>query len=138
MMGGSGDDGESSRDAVQFAFNLPGPPYVLLCSQIAREGIDLHLWCRRIVHHDLEWNPALMEQQVGRIDRIGSLSRRVERPIEVCYAWQPGTYEERIARTVCERQRMMAVLLGAGEWLAATPENQESILLAEYRLDFRP
>jgi hypothetical protein len=77
LAGDHGDEeGRRSPEAVQFAFNLPGPPYVLLCTRIAREGIDLHLWCRRVVQYDLDWNPALMEQQVGRIDRIGSLSRR--------------------------------------------------------------
>src|SRR5438046_9549020 len=85
---------EALPEAVQFAFNLPGPPYVLLCTKIAREGIDLHLWCRRVVQYDLEWNPALMEQQIGIVDRIGSLSRRAAKPVEVVWAWVPGTYEE--------------------------------------------
>jgi len=69
---------EALPEAVQFTFNLPGPPYVLLCTKIAREGIDLHLWCRRVVQYDLEWNPALMEQQIGRVDRCRrSLSPRI-------------------------------------------------------------
>ena len=63
VLAGQHGDEESRRspEAVQFAFNLPGPPYVLLCTEIAREGIDLHLWCRRIVQYDLDgirrsWN----------------------------------------------------------------------------------
>lgn len=140
LAGRHGDHEERrSPEAVQFAFNLPGPPYVLLCTEIAREGIDLHLWCRRVVQYDLEWNPALMEQQIGRVDRIGSLSRRVSRPVEVVWAWVPGTYEEYMARKVCERMEMMKVLLGAGEWLAASPEEQETVAdLERYRLDFAP
>ena len=128
-----------SLEAVQFAFNLPGPPYILLCTQKAREGIDLHLWCRRIIQYDLEWNPAFMEQQIGRIDRIGSFSRREGRPIEVFYAWQEGTYEEYIAKIVKERVDMIRVLLGGGEWLRDSPEAHESISrLKEYALDFSP
>jgi hypothetical protein len=141
VLAGQHGDEESRRspEAVQFAFNLPGPPYVLLCTKIAREGIDLHLWCRRVVQYDLEWNPALMEQQIGRVDRIGSLSRRASRPIEVVWAWVPGTYEEYMARKVRERMEMMKVLLGAGEWLAASPEEQETVAeLERYRLDFTP
>lgn len=134
-----GDEARRSPEAVQFAFNLPGPPYILLCTKIAREGIDLHLWCRRVVQYDLEWNPALMEQQIGRVDRIGSLSRRISRSLEVLWAWVPGTYEEHMARKVRERMEMMKVLLGAGEWLAASPEEQEAITeLERYRLDFTP
>jgi hypothetical protein len=134
-----GDEARRSPEAVRFAFNLPGPPYVLLCTEIAREGIDLHLWCRRVVQYDLDWNPALMEQQIGRVDRIDSLSRRISRPLEVLWAWVPGTHEEYMARKVRERMEMMKVLLGAGEWLAASPEEQEAIReLARYRLDFAP
>jgi hypothetical protein len=133
------DDKRRSFEAVTFAFNLPGPPYVLLCTSVAREGIDLHLWCRRILQYDLEWNPAAMEQQVGRIDRMGSLSWRSRKPIEVSYAWQPNTYEERIAHKVEHRLQMMRILLGAGAWLSESPEAQETIdQLEEYRLDFRP
>lgn len=141
VLAGGQSEGETRRsaEAVQFAFNLPGPPYVLLCTEIAREGIDLHLWCRRVVQYDLEWNPALMEQQIGRVDRIGSLSRRISQPIEVVWAWVPGTYEEFMARKVGERMEMMRVLLGAGEWLAASPEEQASFAdLDRYRLDFSP
>ena len=56
VLAGQSGHGEKARspEAIQFAFNLPGPPYILLCTKIAREGIDLHLWCRRIVQFDLE------------------------------------------------------------------------------------
>ena len=141
VLAGAQEQDEQHRSArtVRFAFNLPGPPYILLCTEIAREGIDLHLWCRRIVQYDLDWNPALMEQQIGRVDRIGSLSRRTSRPVEVVWAWMPGSYEEFMANKVRERMEMMKVLLGAGEWLAASPEQQDAVAaLAQYQLDFAP
>jgi len=112
---------------------------VLLCSEIAREGIDLHRWCRTIVHYDLDWNPAAMEQRVGRVDRIGSLSRRTRKPVEVCYAWVPGTYEEFIKERVEKRVEMLRVLLGAGEFLEDNPNEQKIGLdLKLYELDFAP
>jgi hypothetical protein len=48
---GARDHCESGRspETIRFAFNLPGPPYILLCTKIAREGNDLHLWCRRVL-----------------------------------------------------------------------------------------
>ncbi len=139
----AGRDDESgarrSREVTQFAFNLPGPPYVLLCTKIAREGIDLHLWCYRVVLYDLEWNPALLEQEIGRIDRIGSLSRRKRRPLEVIWTVTPGSYEEYMKQAVERRLDLMKVLLGAGEWLASSPETQERLDdLERYRLDFSP
>jgi SNF2 family DNA or RNA helicase len=126
-------------DDVIFAFNLPGPPYILLCTAVAREGIDLHRWCRRVMHYDLEWNPAYSEQEVGRVDRMQSLSWRETKPVEIYYVWQPGTYEERIAKAVEHRLVMMRTLLGAGAWLAADPEEQELFdQLEDYRLEFSP
>jgi hypothetical protein len=57
----------------------------------------------------------------------------------VLWAWVPGTYEEYMAQKVRERMEMMKVLLGAGEWLAASPEEQGTISeLERYRLDFAP
>jgi hypothetical protein len=44
-----------------------------------------------------------------------------------------------MAGKVRERMEMMKVLLGAGEWLAASPEEQETVGdLERYRLDFAP
>jgi ERCC4-related helicase len=43
----------------------------VLVSPVGEEGIDLQEQCRYIVHYDLEWNPARMEQREGRVDRMG-------------------------------------------------------------------
>ena len=80
-----------------------------------------------------------MEQQIGRVDRIGSLSRRAVKPLDVVWAWVPHSYEEYMARKVRERMEMMKVLLGAGEWLADSPEEQEKVSdLEKYELNFAP
>jgi hypothetical protein len=61
------------------------------------------------------------------------------KPVEVVWAWAPGTYEEYMARKVKERMEMMKVLLGAGEWLASSPEQQQTIVdLDAYQLQFAP
>lgn len=138
----SGSEGggthKRSPDAIRFAFNLPGPPYILLCTEIAREGIDLHLWCRRVVQYDLEWNPGLMEQRIGRVDRIGSLASRVSKPLEIYWPWMPGTYEQFMMGKISGRMAMIRVLLGAGEWLADSPEDQKSVSIDDYRMSFKP
>jgi hypothetical protein len=138
----TGERSETDRlnEHVQFAFNLPGPPYILLCSEKGRESIDLHRWCRKIVHYDLDWNPSVMEQRVGRIDRINSLAARTKQPIEIYYFRIRGTYEERIFRVVKERMEMTRILLGAGEWLSQDDEPREVFGrdLEKYRLNFAP
>jgi ERCC4-related helicase len=42
---------------------------ILICTDAAREGINLQAYCHDLVHLDLPWNPARLEQRNGRIDR---------------------------------------------------------------------
>jgi len=42
---------------------------ILLCTDAAREGINLQARCSDLFHFDLPWNPAVLEQRNGRIDR---------------------------------------------------------------------
>lgn len=47
---------------------------ILLCTDTASEGIDLHQQCHDVLHYDVPWNPSRMEQRNGRIDRHGQPS----------------------------------------------------------------
>ena len=62
------------RERVQREFNRGGS--ILLATDAASEGLNLHHSCRVVVHYELPWRPARIEQRVGRIDRLGQ-SRRV-------------------------------------------------------------
>ena len=42
---------------------------ILVCTDAAREGINLQSRCHDLIHVDLPWNPARLEQRNGRIDR---------------------------------------------------------------------
>ena len=44
---------------------------VLLATDMASEGIDLQNHCHRMVHYEIPWNPSVLEQRNGRIDRHG-------------------------------------------------------------------
>jgi hypothetical protein len=78
----------------------------------AREGIDLQKQCRYVVHYDLEWNPARMEQREGRVDRVG-WGRSGEGFIDVRFMLLKGTYEERIFHTVIQRDQWFQILIGS-------------------------
>jgi hypothetical protein len=73
-----GTSGQHDRDRGILAaqFRMPGFPYVLITTDIFREGEDLHTYCQNIHHYGIAWNPSDMEQRTGRIDRINSLSYR--------------------------------------------------------------
>jgi superfamily II DNA/RNA helicase len=91
---------------------------VLIANEVMQEGLDLHRSCRRIIHHDLAWNPAQLEQRVGRIDRLGSRTlqlraRDPEAQMDVVYPLIHRTIDDRLYRTVKTREKWLEFLLGA-------------------------
>lgn len=60
------------REELKRRFNADpatDPLRILLCTDAAREGINLQARCSDLIHFDLPWNPARLEQRNGRIDR---------------------------------------------------------------------
>ncbi len=51
---------------------------ILLATDTASEGIDLQNHCSRLIHVEVPWNPNVMEQRNGRIDRYGQQQEEVE------------------------------------------------------------
>lgn len=47
------------------------PIRVLLCSDVASEGLNLHYFSHRLVHFDLPWSLMVFQQRNGRVDRYG-------------------------------------------------------------------
>jgi hypothetical protein len=103
-------------------FNTPLYPEVIIATPVLAEGLDLHRFCRRIIHHDLPWNPAKLEQRTGRVDRVGSLAERLSAggtgvPIDVWLPYVAGTYDEFVFERVMARRREFRCVLGnRPEW----------------------
>jgi superfamily II DNA or RNA helicase len=58
------------RSAVLAAFARE-PRGLLLATDAAAEGLNLHHHCRLVINLELPWNPMRLEQRIGRVDRIG-------------------------------------------------------------------
>lgn len=68
----TGATGSDRREEVKLAFNTDPdaePLRILICTDAAREGINLQAYCSDLIHFDLPWNPSRLEQRNGRIDR---------------------------------------------------------------------
>ena len=59
----NGSTDQTTRQRLMLTFNTPFYPEVLVASSIMAEGVDLHLNCRHVIHHDLCWNPSTLEQR---------------------------------------------------------------------------
>ena len=109
-----------SRRRLMLGFNSPFFPEVLIASAVMSEGVDLHLECRHVIHHDLDWSPSTLEQRTGRVDRIKSKAERVKQPIEIYEPYMAGMYDEKVYKVVKDRERWFNVVMGeqidTSEW----------------------
>ncbi len=60
---------ESKQSVVESFRTTPGIR-LLLSSEVGGEGLDLQ-FARVLINYDLPWNPMVVEQRIGRLDRIG-------------------------------------------------------------------
>jgi hypothetical protein len=125
-MNGSTD--AETRINLCAAFNSPLMPAILICTSIGSEGIDLHLNCADIIHHDLPWNPAKLEQRTGRIDRVGSLAERADPALglkmNIGIPFLANDYDEFNYRMLVAREQKQQVLLGAPEFAVSSIEEE--------------
>jgi hypothetical protein len=102
----------AERGDVQRRFNEAGG--ILLATDAAAEGLNLQKRCRLVVNYELPWNPARLEQRIGRVDRIGQ-GRRVHAISFVAR----DTAEDLVVAALARRLRRVATTLGERDRLAA-------------------
>jgi ATP-dependent helicase HepA len=72
------------RDTEVARFREAGGPSLMISTEAGGEGRNFE-FCRRLVLFDLPWKPTVVEQRIGRLDRIG---RRL--PVDIIYFTPPG------------------------------------------------
>ncbi len=80
------------RDIEVAQFRSPEGPSLLVSTECGGEGRNFE-FCRRIVLFDLPWSPLVVEQRVGRLDRIGRRD-----PVEVLFFLPPEGIGSDVAR----------------------------------------
>lgn len=72
----SGDMPDMDMQKIVDEFgNESSPVRLLICSDVASEGLNLHYFCHRMIHFDIPWSLMVFQQRNGRIDRYGQERR---------------------------------------------------------------
>ena len=108
----NGTTQSETRQRLMLTFNTPFYPEILIASSVMAEGVDLHLNCRYVLHHDLCWNPSTLEQRTGRVDRIGAKAEVAGQPIHIYLPFIAETQDEKMYRVVMDRERWFNVVMG--------------------------
>jgi ATP-dependent helicase HepA len=89
------------RDRAAAWFAQADGARLLLCSEIGSEGRNFQ-FAHRLVLWDLPLDPDLIEQRIGRLDRIGQ-----RHPVTLHVAGLPGTAQQALARWHAEGTRVL-------------------------------
>ena len=112
-------------DATLAVFNSPFGPDVLVATDRLSEGIDLHLFCRHLIHHELDPSPVRTVQRNGRIRRVNSWAARSKQPIRIAYPALRGTRDEKLVEIMRYRLLQFDLLLG-GVRVEVKPEDESA------------
>lgn len=110
----------NNRDEILQQFKTDSNVQILLSSEVGSEGLDMQ-FCNSMVNYDLPWNPMVVEQRIGRIDRFGQKS-----PVVNIYNFiVAGSIQEEIYIRLLERIGIFQGTVG----------DMEAILDAEIHYD---
>ena len=114
-----------------------GKKGILLATDAAGEGLNLHRACRIVVNLELPWNPVRLEQRAGRVDRIGQA-----RTVHAFHLIARETAETRILERLASRIATAREDIGAADPLCASADPPDvslpDLVVTEQEPDNRP
>jgi len=146
VVGGSGAHRVATRQ-----FRTPSLPRVVVCTDTLKEGVDLHLFCDRVLHYGVAWTSGDLEQRVGRVDRFFSqIERRLHSEgappdveLQVGYPHVVSSLERGQVERVIERQKRAELLMdsplggarheGKDLVVGANSPREQELVLEPYR-----
>lgn len=99
-------------DTVIKVFGSPFGPDVLVVTDKLSEGIDLHGYCRHLIHYELDTSPIRTVQRNGRIRRVNSWASVTGEKIRYAYPAFGGTRDQRLVEIMKKRVATFSLLLG--------------------------
>jgi superfamily II DNA or RNA helicase len=114
-----GDDPRGNQEAIRRFRAEPPEIHVVVSTDAGAEGVNLQA-ANFLVNYDLPWNPMVVEQRIGRVQRLGSRHAQVV----VCNLYVQGSIEDLVVARLMEKLQTAAEALGdveailaaAGDW----------------------
>jgi superfamily II DNA or RNA helicase len=97
----------TERQEVLHQF-VGGSARLLLATDAASEGLNLHQRCRLVINLELPWTPVRLEQRIGRVERLGQTRR-----VHAVHLLATGTCEDESVAMLMARMRRAAGVIGS-------------------------
>lgn len=103
----SGSSGPRNQETIARFRKNPPDLQVIVSTEAGSEGVNLQV-ANVLVNYDLPWNPMIVEQRIGRVQRLASEHAHVSIfNIMLC-----GTFEEYIVGRLMEKLQMASHAIG--------------------------
>ncbi len=118
------------REVVESFGRTQSTMRILLASDAASEGVNLHYHCAQLFHFDIPWSLIRLTQRNGRIDRFG---QKQEPNLHYLMTLsRAGTADQRVAERLIEKEGTASKQLGdVGALLGLYDPEAEEKLIAE-------
>jgi superfamily II DNA or RNA helicase len=127
---GDGSDVELQKTVEAFGRDRE-PVRLLIASDVASEGLNLHFLCHRMVHFDIPWSLMVFQQRNGRIDRYGQ-----DQEPQIGYFYTVPTHvkirgDNRILELLIEKDHQAALNIGdPSAFMGVYDEREEELTTA--------
>lgn len=108
----NGDSGDRNQETIARFRSNPPDIRVIVSTEAGSEGVNLQV-ANVLVNYDLPWNPMMVEQRIGRVQRLGSEYAHVS----IFNIMLRGTFEEYIVGRLMEKLQMASHAIGDIEGL---------------------
>jgi len=103
----NGDSGTRNQETIEkFKTEKPGI-HVIISTEAGSEGVNLQA-ANVVVNYDLPWNPMIVEQRIGRVQRL----RSAYASVSIFNIVLKGTFEEYIVGRLMEKLQMASHAIG--------------------------
>jgi superfamily II DNA or RNA helicase len=103
----NGMSGARNQETIARFWKQPPDCHVIVSTEAGSEGINLQV-ANVLVNYDLPWNPMIVEQRIGRVQRLASEHAKVG----VFNIMLQGTFEEYIVGRLMEKLQLASHAVG--------------------------